>query len=93
MASEYGKLICPKCGNDSSQEGISYAYLEWRVHEVKEVIDNVVVMEGYSESEDVGWGGEKATATNVPDDQNDCAHFYCHSCLWNWWENKEKDFR
>jgi hypothetical protein len=94
MPSEYGKLICPNCGNDSSsKKGISYAYLEWRCHVIKGVDGEVIVMSSHSENGDVGWGGDRATVTNVPDDQTDCSHFSCGACQWNWWENKEKDFR
>lgn len=95
MASEYGVLVCPKCGNDSSSEdGISYAYLEWRVHQVIRVDGEMIIIRNDSESADIGWwGGDKATVTNTPDNQRDCAHFHCEACRWNWWDDCDKDFR
>lgn len=90
----HGVLVCPNCGNDSStRKGISYAYLEWRSHTVKGIDREVIVMNGYSDSEGVGWDGERATVTNTPDNQDDCTHFSCGACRWNWWEDKDKDFR
>jgi hypothetical protein len=90
---EYGVLVCPNCGNTSSEDGISYAYLEWRVHAVKGKVNGTVVMEGNSVHDCVGWVGEKTTATNIPDQQKDCAHFRCESCQWNWWDDCNKDFK
>ncbi len=97
MASEskqYGVLVCPKCGNDSSsKEKITYRYLMWVSHEVRGKDEDTIVIEGDDSDLEFVGVGMKTTATNVPDKQPDCSHFHCGACRWNWWEDKDKDFR
>lgn len=91
---EFKKLVCPNCGNDShSKKGINYRYLMWISHEVRGKVDDAIIIEGNDADQEFLEKGVKATVTNTPDEQPNCTHFHCGACQWNWLENAaEKKF-
>lgn len=88
---QYKVLSCPKCGNDSSKHGISFMYLEWRVHDVLGVDKEKIAVESDAYIGQVGVG-EKVTATNIPENESDLSHFHCKACKWNWHEDRARDW-
>lgn len=75
---------CPKCSNTSAQEGISFAYLEWRIYPVNGIIDGDGIVD-YDNGDPVGPDArDELTAKNIPNDAPDLTHFHCNKCDWNW---------
>lgn len=85
-------LVCPKCGNDSSQKGILFAQLEWNISPVIGVRKGEICIDSNRGNIENIDSLDKATVTNRPNATNDCAHYHCNACNWNWYEETAQDW-
>jgi len=90
VAKNLQPLACPKCGNTTEQQGITYCYLEWRIMPVAGVDEKDRVRINYDENEGADLDS-KAQVENVPAVTNDCEHFFCNKCHWNWHDPREQE--
>lgn len=80
-------VVCPNCGNTSeSKNGISFAFLEWRVMPVVAARNGTVIV-NYAESEASDVDPKAVTTmTNTPNNRADLQHLFCNACNHSWFD-------
>lgn len=78
-------VACPKCGNTTDQDGLTYCYLEWRVIPVQGTRDGKIhVAYEDGESAHVDDDCPVLAVANTPVVTPEADHFHCNRCDWNW---------
>ena len=84
-------FTCPKCGNTTSQKGITLAYLEWRLIPVVGCTDEKILANySMNEGESIG-PNDKLTGENIPDKPAELEHYHCTACGWHWPDERGQD--
>lgn len=81
---------CPKCGNTSSQKGITHCYIEGRIAPVKGFKDGTVYVDFLEQEGAEVDEKDRHTALNTPNETADLEHYHCNACGWNWFDPSKK---